>query len=156
MAQSIPKELFSKVEALAQQVKTDLQRKGLVVPIKNSDGTINLGTFKIIHKDHAFYVVDRREEIIVGPVNLAQTAILVANDLALGRIVDDTLINSDRWFGWKSFDEESYQRSARINIKKHNIEQAEIFLTRAEIAKQQKNQWKRTVVDKFERLRKVK
>ena len=37
-----------------------------------------------------------------------------------------------------------------------NIEQAEIFLTRAEIAKQQKNQWKRTVIERFERLRKVK
>ena len=156
MAQTIPKELFSKVEELAQKVKSDLQRKGLVVPIKNPDGTINLGSFKIVHKDHQFYIVDRRNEIVVGPMNLAQTAILVANDLALGRIVDNTLINSDKWFGWKSFDEESYQRSARINIKKHNIEQAEIFLTRADIAKQQKNQWKRTIIDKFERLRKVK
>jgi hypothetical protein len=155
MAKKTTQDLFNKVEDLAQQVKHDLRRKGVIVPVKNKDGSINLDKYRVVKTDDFFYVLDQRNESLVGPVNLAQTAILIANDLALGKFIDSDIVKQDTWFGYKSFDEESYTRSARINLKKHNIEQAEIFLTRAELAKQQKNYWKRTITDRFNKLQRV-
>jgi len=155
MAKTIPKTLFDKVEKLAQKVKHDLRDKGLIVPVKNSDGSINVDLFRITKQDNFYYVVNHKNQIVVGPINLAQTAIILANDLALGRLVDPVVINNDKWFGYKSFDEELHQRSARISLKKHNTEQAEMHFTRAEIAKQKKIYWKKTIADRFNQLRRV-
>ena len=45
---TIPEELYSRIQKISEEVKRDLRRKGLVVPIKQSDGSITLGTYTIV------------------------------------------------------------------------------------------------------------
>ena len=151
----ITQELFNEIKSLAVKVKHNLKTKGLVVPSENRDGSIGIGDYKIVKKDHQYFVLDKRNDLKAGPINLAQSAIIIANNLALGRMADGKTLDNDKWFGYKSFDEENYSRSARINIKKHDIDRAEIFLTRAEIAKREKNHYKSEILREYNRLCRV-
>jgi hypothetical protein len=150
----IPTELFEQVKSLASKVKQDLRKQGIVIPVKNKDGSVTVGNYKIIKKDVFYYIVDRWNEPITQGINLPQTAILVANKLALGRLMDDRLLKNDQYFGWKSFDQESYTRSAKSRMKR-NMGDAEIYLNRADIAKREKNYYKSVIMSEYERLRRA-
>ena len=94
---SIPPELFKKFAAIGREVKDSFFRKGLVIPVQNDDGTISVGTYTIVKDTETglFSVLDYSGEIKIDLINLPQTAILVANSLALGRFPDSDVIQLD-------------------------------------------------------------
>lgn len=98
------KQLFNKVEKIAKQVKEELKKEGLIVPVKERDGSINFDGIRVRKIKDTFYAVyDRRNKLLVDELNSLQTAIVLANRVASGRQLDDNLIEADRKYGFQSF-----------------------------------------------------
>jgi hypothetical protein len=148
--------LYTKIEKVASTVKEDLRKKGIVIPIKNKNGSITIDRFTIIKEKTGFYVIkDQRNEVVVQGINLPQTAALLANGLALGKWIDTDLYNVDQSYGYKLFETELFQKSAGISLKNNNIDRAELMFTKATIASSKVEQFKKQIINSFEKLRRL-
>ena len=79
----IPNDLYKKIVQVSTQVKMELRRKGIVVPVENKDGTVTVGNFLIVKNSNGFYsILDKNDDVVVDQINLPQTAVVVANNLA--------------------------------------------------------------------------
>lgn len=98
------KQLFNKVETIAKEVKKELRDQGYVVPVKERDGSINFDGVKVRKVKDTFYAVyDRKNRLLVKELNSLQSAIILANKVALGKPLDDAIIEADRKYGFQSF-----------------------------------------------------
>jgi hypothetical protein len=149
------KNILEKVQALADSVKEDLRKKGVIVPKKHKDGSIQFENFLVVNRKSGWHILDKKQKIVIGPINAPQTAIVAANSLALGRSVDDKLLENDKWYGFKYFDEEVYTNSANTSIKNKNWDKADWCLTRASIAKVKKEQYLSYIMSSFNRLKTI-
>lgn len=142
----IPKEIYSKIKLLNKDVKQKLLSQGVVVPVRNKDGTIKVGKFIIKRLETGFYsILDYRYEQIINNINLPQTAAVVANKLALGKWLDDTLLSCDTRYGHALFDEELHKKMGHSLIQKKDIDRAELMFTKSEIAKRKKEKYKKEI-----------
>lgn len=149
------KHLFEKFTKLANAVRQDFKQKGIVLPSQQRDGSIQIGTYNIKKADSAYYIRDKNNHTVVGPLNLAQTAVVIANDMALGRWPDQTLINTDRWYGYKAFAEQAALHIAESAGKKQDADRADFNLYKASIAAEQKLTYKKTIDSRFNKLCKL-
>ena len=149
------KHLFEKFEKLAEAVRKDFKNKGLVIPTKHKNGTVQIGSYIVAKKNNAYYINNSIGTPIVGPINLAQTAIVVANDLALGRWADEKLLESDRWYGFKAFAEQAATNCAEHAAKSKDPERAEFSLNKAIVAGEQKMFYKKSIDSRFAKLCKL-
>ena len=149
------KHLFEKFSKLANAVKQDFRKRGVVIPSQHKDGTIQIGSYNIKKKDSAYYIKDKNNNTVVGPLNLAQTAVVVANDLALGRWPDQQILESDRWYGYKAFAEQSALYIASSARKNQDIDRADFSLYKAAIAASEKLTYKKTIDSRFDKLCKL-
>jgi len=148
----VQKDLVERVNTIAEHVKDDLRKKGVIVPVKQKDGSVHFDDYIMVKESDGYHIYKKKLHI-AGPINLPQTAIVIANGLALGRLVDDKLIEQDRWYGFKLFDEEVYTKSANNSLKSKNYDKADFCFTRASIAKQQKETHKRDIMSHFNRIK---
>lgn len=148
----VQKDLVKKVQSLADNVKHDLRKKGVVLPVKQKDGSVCFDDYTMKKKDDGFYIFKKKAQI-VGPINLAQTAIVLANSLALGKAIDDKILHEDTWYGYKLFDEEVYTKSATNSLKTKNYDKADWCFTRASIAKQLKEAHRNNIMSQFNRIK---
>ena len=150
----IPNDLYEKIERVSDKIRADFRQRGIVIPVKNTDGSINIGRFRVVNQHTGFYAVyDSKDEVIVEGINLPQTAALIANDLALGRILDPRIVNQDREYGFALFKETLYNH--RVKDPKLNFDSYELSKIKEAIAKNRKEQFQRGIVQRFEKLRKL-
>lgn len=149
------KHLFDQFSKLAKKVKQDFKNKGLVVPTQKKDGTIQVGDFTILKKNHVFYIANKYGEPIVGPLNLPQTAVITANDLALGRWPDVKIIDCDKWYGYKAFEEQVATNLAEKARKSHDADRADFSLYEASVAANRKAGYKKSIDARFNKLCKL-
>jgi hypothetical protein len=152
---NIPDDLYSKIVKLSDAVKFNLLKKGVVVPVKNKNGSINVGHFKIVKTNEGYYnILSRAGDIVVDQINLPQTAAVIANSLALGKFKDDNLLDADRRYGFALFDETLHNHSLERSNKK-SLEYFDLMLTKSMIAKAKKDKYKQDVIKSFEKLIKL-
>jgi hypothetical protein len=150
--QTPEKHLFEKISKLAKTIKNDFKNKGIIIPIQNNDGTIQIGTYTINKFRSLFYIKDKTNETILGPLNLAQSAIVIANDLALGKKIDKIILNNDKWYGYKAFDEASANNIVVHACKENDYDKVDLISYKAFIAAEQKRQYKKTIDSRFNKL----
>lgn len=149
---NIPDELYKKIVQLSNSVKHDLLAKGIVVPVKNKNGSVNVGHYAIVKTHEGYYnILSRSGDVVVDQINLPQTAAVLANGLALGKFKDDKLLDADRRYGFALFDEMVHQRSLETSNKK-SLEYFDLMLTKSLIAKAKKDRYKQDVIKSFEKL----
>jgi hypothetical protein len=152
---SIPDDLYKKMVRLSDEVKQQLLKKGIVIPAKNTDGSVSIGRFKIIKNDEGFYaIINSQREVIVDGINLPQTAVIVANGLALGKFKDAEVINHDKRYGYALF-EETRHKQAIDNSNKKSLEYFDLAMTKYSIARAKKEYHKKDVVRSFQKLIKL-
>lgn len=150
---TIPEDLYNKIVKVSKQVHNDLRLKGIVVPVKNRDGSIKIGSYTIIKTDSDFYeVLDHNFDPVIEKINLPQTAAMLANNLALGRFIDKGLLETDQNYGYALFEEQLQQRAIERSRKK-SMEQFELASNKHRIAKTKKEIHKKDIVRSFEKLR---
>lgn len=152
---NIPNDLFKKIVKLSDEVKENLRKKGIVIPTENQDGTINIGDFKIVKTQTGFYnVIDRYKEIVVENLNLPQSAVLIANGLALGKWKDTKVIDLDQKYGYALFEEQLHKRAVDKSEKK-SLEYFDLNMTKCLIAKAKKERNRTELVQSYEKLVKL-
>lgn len=150
---TIPEDLYNKIVKVSKQVHSDLRLKGIVVPVKNRDGSIRIGAFTVVKTDSDFYeILDHNREPIVDHINLPQTAAILANGLALGKFIDKNLLETDQYYGYALFEEQLHQRALERSRKK-SLEYFELTSNKRTIAKTKKELYKKDIVRSFEKLR---
>ena len=148
--ENLPNNLYRKIQQLSFEVKEELRKKGVVAPMKNDDGSIGIGPFKIVKTGEGYSILNNRNEIVEDNINLPQTAVLLANDLALGRFRDNTVISNDRKYGYALFEE---QLHTRIKTRKNStITYFDVSLAKASEARSKKEYYKRDLLNKYEKL----
>jgi hypothetical protein len=146
-------EIYLKIQQISTDVKEKLKRQGIVVPIKKRDGSIQIGSYSIRKDSNGFYsIVDFRNEVIINRINLPQTAAIQANRLALGKYIDDDILQADTKYGHAYFDEELHTHLAERSLGKKDLDKAEMMYTKSTIARHKKNQHMFEVKKGFEKL----
>lgn len=149
---NLTKDIYFKIKQVSEDVRKDLHDKGLVVPIKNKDGSIKIGRYTVIKDASGFFdILDSSGTVIVDKINLAQTAILLANKLALGKYTDTDLIDADRRYGYADFEEKLYEKA--LNRKQSGA--VSLYLIKYDDAKLKKNVHKQAIAKSFEKLIKL-
>jgi hypothetical protein len=148
----IPNDLYKKIVQVSTQVKMELRRKGIVVPVENRNGSVTVGSYLIIKDSAGFYsILDRDNDVVVDQINLPQTAVVVANNLALGRFKDINLINADKNYGYAAFDELLHMRAVEKSNKR-SLEYFDVMLTKGMLARAKKESYRSDIVRSFEKL----
>jgi hypothetical protein len=148
-------EIYKKVLKVSQTVEKDFRTRGIVIPTQNNDGTVSVGSYMIVKNGNGYYFIkDRTNEIVVDQINLPQTAALLANSLALGRFADSKLIAEDKNYGYALF-EEQLHKQALSRSKNRDIDYFHITMTKFIISQTKKNVHKQSIVNSFEKLRKL-
>jgi hypothetical protein len=151
----IREEIFKKILKVSQTVEKDLRTRGIVIPIQNNDGTISVGSYMIVKNiDGYYFIKDRTNDVVVDQINLPQTAALLANGLALGKFADSKLIAEDKNYGYALF-EEQLHKQALSRSKHRDIDYFHLAMTKFMISKAKKNVHKQSIVNSFEKLRKL-
>jgi hypothetical protein len=146
-------EIYSKIQELNRDFKEELKRQGVVIPLRKKNGSIQIGSYFIKKGNDGFYsVLDFRNEAIIGRINLPQTAAVLANKLALGRLIDDDILQADIRYGHALFEELLHRRLAENSLKSSNYDKAEVMYTKLAISKHRKEQFKREIDKGFEKL----
>ena len=148
-------QLLDSVEKLAKTVKQEFKQKGIVIPSRDRQGNVVIGKYTVV-KHRGFYsITNARGTEVIKHINLAETAAVIANDLALGRWADTALLNSDKQYGWKSFEEQNAKYVAEVAIKNKDYNKAELCLEKAQTAFNQMAFHKKTIDSRFNKLRKL-
>ena len=148
-----PDDIYKKVKQLGIDVKEQLKRQGIIVPAKTPDGSIRVGYYTIKRNKTGFYsILNYSNEAVVEFINLPQTAAMLANRLALGKYLDDELLDADRRYGHALFEEELHLTLAERNLKLNNLDRADVMFTKFNIAKHRKEQYKKTIFYGFDKL----
>ena len=149
---TIPEDLYSKIKKLSDQVRENLKTKGLVVPVQNANGTTTIGKFTIT-KDHAgcYNILDNWNDAVVTGINLSQTAIMIANKMALNHYKDDRLLETDRKYGYADFEENLYKKG----MQTVNYDRFDIYVSKYNDAHCKKNSYKNDIIHRFQNLIKL-
>ena len=144
--------VYKKLQIVSDQVKQELQKKGVASPIRNNDGSIALGSYTITKRNGFYVILDYSKEVVVDQINLPQTAAILANNLALGKWIDEKILRSDRQYGYAEFEETLHLRMAENNLKK-NVDRADMLYTKGKIKHAKKEYFKLEILRSFEKLR---
>lgn len=146
-------ELYHKIQQLNKNIKEELFNKGIVVPILSNNNTIKVGTYSIKKVTQSFYnILNHKNQVVLEGINLPQTAILIANKLALGKWLDTDLLNLDKKYGYAAFDELVHKRSLNLNKKHKNFDKCEIMRIKIESAKHKKDYYKKSITINYQKL----
>ena len=112
-------QVLEKLKSLKLAVKKDLREKGLVVPIKTPRG-LKLDDFEIIEESTGFTIVDKWNETQYNNLYFMQTAVIVANALALNRSVKREWLLHDSLAGSANFDMKLFDKRYQTSVKKQD------------------------------------
>ena len=148
-------EIYRKFIEISEEVQTDLRQQGIVIPSNNKDGSISVGKYRIVkNQDKLFQILDKKGRIVLDKINLPQTAVIMANDLALGKFLDRYILAQDRSYGYAVFEDQLHRRAMQ---KGHNksLDYYEIMLTKSMISKVKKDNLRREIQLRFEKLTRI-
>jgi len=142
--------IYQRLYDLQLKVKQDLKRKGLAPAKKNNDGTVSVGRYKIIKNNGLYEIIDWSGEVRFKNINLAQTAAVVANSLAVNYFPDNKLIEIDYKYGSALFEEQHLNKL--VNKKNLDKETKEIYSHKASVAADKKAIYKNQIEDGYAKL----
>ena len=146
-------ELYYKIQQLNLETKKNLLKHGVVVPMQKNDGSIKVGNYLIKKINQSFYsIYDIKNRSIVEGINLPQTAILIANKLALGKWIDTDLLQLDKKYGYAAFDALVHKRSSELNFKQKNYDKSDIMQIKSISAQRKKEYYKKTITLDYRKL----
>jgi hypothetical protein len=149
---TIPEKVYKQIDVLSKEIKNQFLKKGIVIPTRNADGSVRIGYYSVKKTSDGFFEIDDCHGCtIVDKINLPQTAILLANNLSLGKFVDKTLLNADRHYGYAAFEEAVQKRSMD---RSQDIEHYGLMLNKLDISRFKKECFKRDILRSFEKLTK--
>lgn len=146
--------VYKNLKIVSDKVRETLRARGIVIPSENSDGSINIGNYLICKSNGVYQIKTCSGTIVEDCINLPQTAIIVANGLALGKFTNYDALFLDQKYGYAAFEEELHKSHATKNIDLDD-DRAELLMIRSRINRQQKNKYRRAIDKSFEKLLRI-
>ena len=112
-------ELIGKLSTASKFVKEQLKKKGVIVPVKTKDG-ICLDDYLITKTDSGFQVLNKNRDTVYKNLYFVQTAVIIANTLALKKTIRFSLLEDDAKAGANEFDLTLYKHRLKAAIKKQD------------------------------------
>jgi hypothetical protein len=145
-------DLYQKIIQLSVRTKEKFRSRGIVLPVKNLDGSISIGDYRLEKDSNNFYCIkDKHGNLIIDQINLPQTAAVIANDLALGKNLNQHLIEKDRSYGYAQFEEDLHKRA--VFSGKKDSDYIDIKLSKFMLSQVKKELCKQDIIKSFEKLR---
>jgi hypothetical protein len=142
---------YKKLETVAKDIQRDLRSKGFVIPVENRDGSVTVDRYTIRKKRSGLYKIENAiGDTMADHINLPQSAAIIANNLALGRWVDDRILKLDKQYGYSLFEE---LQAKRIIDNHKDWDKVDVMQTKIEIARRRKENAKQGIITSFEKLR---
>ena len=113
-------QVLQKLQSLKNVVKESLRKKGVVVPVKTSRG-LKLDDYEIVLEESGYVIYNKFQDIAYKNLYYLQTAVLIANALALGRTVKNEWIVNDRAAGVSDFDMKLFETRYANSMKNQDI-----------------------------------
>jgi hypothetical protein len=146
-------QLYSKIAYLSRQIKSEFRQRGFIIPSKSAQGIVQIGPYLIKRNPTGFYTItDHANNIIVNHINLPHTAAILANDLALGRDLDQTILQKDRDYGYAEFEDQMVKHSIKSNKSQDYID---ILLSKFKHSEGKKEIYKNDIVSRYNKLTKI-
>lgn len=147
------KNIYPKLEKLAHKVHADFRKQGVSIPFYADDGALSVYGYRVIHETNGKYsITDVTSHVVVADINLAQTAMLLANSLSLGRWLDTDLINIDRQYGYQLFEKCLFKQSQATSMSRKNYDRAEWLGDKYNIANRKATTLKQRIDVEFGKL----
>jgi hypothetical protein len=146
--------LKSKLKALA---KKDEQRRPFRHLPKQFSKGILIGNIAIVPRKaegtrYIYVIADMvNAQILYKEINLKQTAILIAHNLADGRSAPHHIIDTDQRFASQLFDITNAKRMWKMAVKQRNEIQVDVYQQKLESANALADQHKNHIMDEFRR-----
>lgn len=112
--------VLQKLQSLKNAVKISLRKKGVVVPIKTKTG-LKLDDYEIVLEQSGYTIYDKFRDSVYKNLYYLQTAVLVANALALRKEVKNDWIIDDRTAGVADFDMKLFEYRYTSSVKKKDM-----------------------------------
>jgi hypothetical protein len=146
------KNIHKSLEKLAKKVDDSFRGNGVAIPFPDGHA-IGVHGYRIVKVDSSNYtIMDSRHNLVVDKINLAQTAVLVANDLSLGRMINNDLINEDKKYGYLQFEQMVCSNSKARSLKRKDYDRAEYLEDKYNIASHRAAAIKIRINREFEKL----
>ena len=155
MAKTQIDQLYKKVSDLTAGIKQEFRAKGIVIPIRGINGGIRLDDYTVSKEVDCTYTVADSTDILYEGLNLSYAAILIANDLALGKTPEYNVIENDKVYGYSVFEEEHYRKMSASLIAKKDWDRAETMTHKQKIARERAKNAKSAVLISFEKIRRL-
>lgn len=155
MAKTQIDQLYKKVSDLTAGIKQEFRAKGIVIPIRGINGGIRLDDYTVSKEVDGTYTVADSTDILYEGLNLSYAAILIANDLALGKTPEYNVIENDKVYGYSVFEEEHYRKMSASLIAKKDWDRAETMTHKQKIARERAKNAKSAVLISFEKIRRL-
>jgi len=149
------KKLYKKLTDLAFEIKETLREKGYVIPSESKDGRVKIGNYFICKNNVFFTITDLRNNILYEKINLPQTALIIANSLALGKKINSKILENDQQYGYSYFEDLNYSRIFKSLLNKKDYDKCDALLIKQETAQIRAESAKKYILLNFEKLRRM-
>jgi hypothetical protein len=123
-------ELITKLSTVSKSIKDQLKKKGVVVPVKTKRG-ISLDDYAITKKVTGYTVENKYGDAVYENLYYVQTAVVLANSLALKKAIRPDLVLDDAKAGANEFDLMLYKHRLKSAINKQDEFKMGHYQTRA-------------------------
>ena len=156
MAKTRIDQLYKQVADLTAGIKQEFRAKGIVIPVRGINGGIRLDDYTVSkEQDGTYTITDSTNDTLFDGLNLSYAAILIANDLALGKIPERDVIENDTIYGYNVFEEEHYRRMSASLVAKKEWDRAETMTHKQKMARDRAKNAKSAVLISFEKIRRL-
>lgn len=146
--------VFWRIKELSRKIKAEFLKKGIILPSKHSPGKVRLGKYFIEKQENQFYCVKSLDgEVMADNLNLPQSAVIIANTLALKNYVDKNIVDKDREYGYAYFEHQLYKRA--LERTKEDPTYFDIRLSKFEGSGDLAEDYKTEILYYFEKLNKI-
>jgi len=153
---SIPTNLVHELSIIKQNVKRELKKKGMVPARTTKDGNVQVGNY-VIEKDSndLFLIKDIDGISLYEKINLAQSAIILANNLALGIKTTHDILFYDNYYGHYLFSEQHCKHLYDKSRARKDYDQAEIVFEKLTTSRLKKKYYYNIITSGFDKLMKI-
>jgi len=123
--------LYEQLLEITEKAREYFRSNGFVIP-SQQDNDVRIGPYVIKREESGFAIFDQNNQLAYEIVNLPETAILVANAIALGKSPNRNVMLYDKKYGFGQFDLYNSQRLA----EKARVRQDEIGYHMCEVNQQ--------------------
>lgn len=145
-------QIFEKLEKIAYNINNKFKSSGVVLPY--IDGDLVIGDYKISKSSEGFYCIkNMTNQLMFDKLNLPQTAILIANDLSLGKWLNQSLFNNDKNYGYCIFEKHLFQRNKQHALANQLWDRVEFTEFKLQQALKKSQELKKQIDEEFEKFK---